>query len=79
MLRFGFGAVTFLISSTQTDAAVGVVSFVADSLLEGSPTTSPSSGASCCACGAGKTTCSWKATAEAEVTKAEAATRFALG
>ena len=38
MLRFGFvavlGAVTFLISSTQTDAAVGVVSFVADSVLE---------------------------------------------
>jgi hypothetical protein len=38
MLRFGFvavlGAVTFLISSTQTDAAVGVVAFVADSVLE---------------------------------------------
>ena len=38
MLRFGCVAVlsasTFLVSSTQTDAAVGVGPFVADSLLE---------------------------------------------
>lgn len=38
MLRFGcvavLGASTFLVSSTQTDAAVGVGPFVADSLLE---------------------------------------------